>query len=91
MAAGVIQLSTFSWAAAPYLVKKKSGDYSYCIDYHVLNKVTKEDIYPLRLMQECINSLEGNVWFSKLDANSAYFQVPVHPLSKENTARAIRV
>ena len=86
LASGVIQPSMSSWAAAPVLVRKKDGKVRWCIDYRALNNVTVKDVFPLPLMSECIDSLEGNVWFSKLDANAAYWQIPVHKDSKAKTA-----
>ena len=86
LASGVIQPSMSSWAAAPVLVRKKDGKVRWCIDYRTLNNVTVKDVFPLPLMSECIDSLEGNVWFSKLDANAAYWQIPVHKDSKAKTA-----
>jgi hypothetical protein len=40
----------------------------------------------LPIIDECIDSLIGNTWFSKLDANSAYFQVKVNEADKSKTA-----
>ena len=83
---GVIQPSTSSWGAATVLVRKKGGGLRWCIDYRKLNQVTKKDVYPLPVMQECIGALKDNVWFSKLDANSAYHQIPMDKDSQEKTA-----
>ena len=91
LASGVIEPSYSSWAAAPVLVRKKSGEFRYCIDYRSLNKVTRKDVYPLPLMSECIDALDGNLWFSKLDANSAYWQVPLDPSTKQKTAFRTRL
>ena len=85
--AGVIEPSSSSWAAAPVLIRKKDGKIRWCIDYRGLNNVSKKDTYPLPLMDECLDTLEGNMWFSKLDANSAYWQIPIaDDGSKEKTA-----
>ena len=84
--AGVIRPSISSWAAAPVLVRRKDGKVRWCIDYRALNACTRKDVYPLPLMTECTDSLDQNVWFSKLDANSAYWQIPVAEESKEKTA-----
>jgi hypothetical protein len=41
---------------------------------------------PIPLIDECIDSLAGNKWFSKLDANSAYYQVKMKEEDKQKTA-----
>ena len=84
--AGVIRPSTSSWAAAPVLVRKKNGGVRWAIDYRRLNELTTPDVFPLPLMSEAIDALEGNVWFSKLDANSAYWQIPLEEESAKKTA-----
>jgi hypothetical protein len=48
--------------------------------------VTKKDVYPLPLIEECMDTLSGNEWFSKLDANSGYYQVKVMECAKKKTA-----
>ena len=84
--AGVIQPSSSEWAAPPVLVRKKDGNVRWCIDYRRLNKVTKKDVFPLPLIEDCMDALQGNVWFSKLDANSAYWQIPLESSAREKTA-----
>ena len=88
---GIIRPSVSSWAAAPVLVRKKNGEFRYCVDYRRLNSVTKKDVFPLPLMTECIDALEGNVWFSQIDAQSAYWQVPLSPEAREKTAFRTRL
>lgn len=84
--AGVIEPSISEWASAPVLVRKKDGTLRWCVDYRALNKVTKKDVFPLPLVYECLDTLTGNVWFSKLDANWAYLQVKVKDSDKGKTA-----
>jgi hypothetical protein len=38
------------------------------------------------LVDECLDTLAGNVWYSKLDANSAYWQVKIKPEDCSKTA-----
>ena len=84
--ADVIQPSNSAWASAPVLIRKKDGTLRWCIDYRQVNAVTVKDTYPLPFLSECLDSLDGNSWYSKLDANSAYWQVPVAENSQEKTA-----
>lgn len=86
LGAGVIEPSTSEWASAPVLVRKKDGTLRWCIDYRALNAVTKKDVFPLPLVDECLDTLTGNLWFSKLDANWAYLQIKVKNSDKEKTA-----
>ena len=67
--AGVIEPSISEWASPPVLIRERDGKVRWCIDYLKLNSVTKNDIYPLPLIDECIATLSGNEWFSKLDSS----------------------
>ena len=89
--AGIIQPSTSSYASAPVMLRKKNGSLRYCLDYRLLNKKTIKDTYPLPLLSDCIESLVGNLWFSKMDCNNAYHQINVHPESKDKTAFRTRL
>ena len=75
--AGVIEPSISECASPPVLIRKSDGKVRYAIDYRKLNSVTKKDVYPLPLVEDCLDTLSGNEWFSKLDANNAYYQINV--------------
>jgi len=84
--AKVIQPSVSEWASAPVLVRKRDGNVRWCVDYRALNAVTSKDQFPLPLVEECVDTLAGNQWFSKLDANSAYWQVKIAEEDRKKTA-----
>lgn len=67
MQQGVIEPSISEWSAAPVLVRKKSGDLRYCIDYRALNDKTIKDNYSLPLTDDCLDSLYGKKLFSVPD------------------------
>ena len=90
LTAGVIQPSVSEWASPPVLVRKRDGTVRWCVDYRALNAITRKDVFPLPRIEECVDALEGNIWFSKLDANSAYWQVRLDDDSRPKTAFTTR-
>jgi hypothetical protein len=75
----VIRPSVSQWASAPVLIRKRCGSVRWCVDYRALNALTIKDVFLLLLVDECLDTLAGNVWYSKLDANSAYWQLKIKP------------
>ena len=84
--AGVIELSCSEWASPSVLVRKRDGCVGWCIDLRKLNDVTVKDCYPLPLLQDCIDALEGCRYFTTLDMASGYYQLEVAEEDKDNTA-----
>ena len=74
------------WSSPIVLVPKKDGTIRFCVDYRKLNFVTKKDSYALPRIDEALALLNGNLYFSSLDCNAGYFQIPMDPSSKEKTA-----
>ena len=73
----VIEPSLSEWSAAPVLVRKKTGELRYCIDYRALNAKTYKDNYSLPLIEDCLDSLYGRRVFCVLDhLVSLYRQSP---------------
>ena len=66
--AGVIQPSIPEWASASVLIRKKDGQVRWCLDYRRLNNVTRKDVFPLPLIDECLGTLSGNVCTGKIAA-----------------------
>lgn len=83
---GVIKPSQSPWAAAVVLVPKKDGTIRFCIDYRPLNAVTKKDVYPLPRIDDYVSVLHNASWFCTFDLTSGYWQVPMNPADKEQTA-----
>ena len=85
-AEGVIEPSQSEWGSPALLVPKPDGAPRFCVDYRRLNAVTVKDSYPLPRMDECLDTLGDAQWFTTLDAQSGYWQVPVHPDDRHKTA-----
>ena len=85
LSAGIIR-SHSPFSSNVVLVRKKNGQLRICIDYRHLNSRTKKDNYALPRIDEILDSLVGNTWFSVLDMKSGYYQIPIAEEHKERTA-----
>lgn len=83
---GIIRESSSSYASPVLLVNKKNGQKRLCIDYRALNRKTLKDKYPLPRIEDKLDCLGGNNFFSSLDLASGYYQVPVAEKCKHLTA-----
>jgi hypothetical protein len=66
-----------------FLVPKPDNKFRMVCDYRQLNSITKKTSYPIPLIKDCLNAASGAKYFSSLDANQGFFQVPLSPSSQE--------
>ena len=64
---GRIQPSKSPILSPVFFIKKKDGSLRLVQDYRALNTVTVKNKYPLPLISELINKLQGAKYFTKLD------------------------
>jgi hypothetical protein len=74
---GVIEPSNGEYSSPIVLVKKKNGELRFCVDYRRLNAQTVKDAYPLPRIDDAIDTLHNAKYFSTLDLQGAYWQVPI--------------
>ena len=82
----IIEPSKSPWSAPITLVKKKDSSYRFCIDYRKLYEATSKDSFPLPRIDDSLDALGGNKYFSVMDLLSGYWQVGVHPSDQDKTA-----
>lgn len=86
----LIEMSVSAYNAPLIIVPKKSQDgnkkWRLCVDYRLLNKKLLPDKFPLNRIDEILDSLGKAQFFSVLDLQSGYHQIPLHPDSRHITA-----
>ena len=65
------------WCAGMVVVPK-SGQVCICVHLKQLNESVMRELQPLRTVDETLGQLTGAAVFSKLDANSGFWQIPLH-------------
>ena len=86
---GIIRPSCSPWNAPIILVDKKDSSKRFVCDYRGLNSVTKKDTYPLPHIHDVVDKMHGAVYWSSLDAASAYWAMPIREVDKEKTAFSV--
>lgn len=79
----VVEPSSSPWASSIVLVKKKDGGVKFCVDYRRLNALTKLDEFPLPRIDDTLDLLAGNRYFTTLDLASGYWQVRMKPTERK--------
>ena len=85
--AAVISPSNSPWASPIVIVPKKDGTKRICVDYRKgVNKVLRNNSYPLSDISDILSSLHQSKYFSCVDLKCGYWQVEVEPEDRQKTA-----
>lgn len=83
---GWVRKSVSANSSPVVCVCKKDHSLRLCVNFLELNRKTRPDRHPLPRIQDMLDSLGGNTWFSILDQGSAYHQGFVSEESRHLTA-----
>ena len=70
------------WCAGIVIVPKKDGGVRICTDYKKLSTAIKRERYTV---EDILHKLKGSTIFTKLDATSGFWQIPLDDESAKLT------
>ena len=73
------------WCAGMVVVLKSNGSVSICFDFKILNESILREAHPIPKVDDTLAHLAGATVFSKLDANSGFWQIPLARTSRPLT------
>ena len=73
------------WCAGMVVVMKKTGSVRLCVDRKPLNENILCEVHPIPRVDEALAQLAGATVFTKLDANSSFWQILLSPESRPLT------
>ncbi len=86
LANGWIKQSYSPYSSPMVCARKKCGGLRLCIDFRRLNKKTIPDMQPIPRVQDILDKLHGQKWFTTVDMSQAYHQGEMAEESRQYTA-----
>ena len=74
-----------AWCAGMVVVPKCDGSARICVDFKMLNESILREVHPIPKVDNTLAQLSEAIVFSKLDANSGFWQIPLAETSRPLT------
>jgi hypothetical protein len=84
--AGLIIPSKSAFASPVEVARAPRRALRFCVDYRILNEITKGDSYPLPSVESVLRDLAGYKYYCCFDLKSGYWQVPIREKDRHKTA-----
>ncbi|POM58039.1 LOW QUALITY PROTEIN: Reverse transcriptase [Phytophthora palmivora] len=87
LSAMIITHSTSPWASPIVIITKKNGvEIRLCIDYRLVNSLTKLMVYPIPLISDLLEDLDKVLWYCSLDMASGFWIVSMTERARKISA-----
>ncbi|POM81057.1 Reverse transcriptase [Phytophthora palmivora] len=77
LSARMIRHSTSPWASPIVVIIKNGIDIRLCIDYRLVNSLTRIMVYPMPLINDMLDDHDKVLWYCSLDMASGFRVVPM--------------
>ena len=84
--AGVVSPSKSPYGFPVVIAPKPDGTPRFCTDFRKLNAITEKDAYPMPRIDDTLEQLSGNRFFSTMDLKCGFWQVPLREADKPKTS-----
>jgi len=74
-----------AWVSPTVPIIKKSGEIRLCVNMRRVNEAIMRERYPLPVLEDILDTVRGNNWFSTVDIKSAYHQIELDEESRKIT------